>query len=342
MPLQQIDEQKSTPDDVQRTAESILRILLPFHRAEKSHEHHIATCFQDQINQIKYFVENGEPLIFSLPAFPCKSPNLYKVLGHLPDLGELVSLRFLDRICQDVEKVYAPGASVLICSDGHVFGDLIHVSDEHITEYAAELQGMVDQQELTHLELFNLDDVYGDLSYDDKRKLLVSDYGESIEDLRAEVHEDERTLAIYRGMTRFVFEDTLGPDYTGTRSALLRDSRRRAYGVLQRSRAWSQLVDQSVRSVRLSIHPHACGTPKFGIMLLEAADSWLTPWHSVAVRQGPRVVLKKRAEAEQTARLVTIGGRPSHFVVRYRNHADDSDRAPRSVALSETAASNGG
>jgi pyoverdine/dityrosine biosynthesis protein Dit1 len=296
--------------------EPILRLLLPWHREDHQHDHEMDACFGPQLSQIEQFVRDGAPLVFTLPAFPCKSPNPRKVLGHLPDLGELLSLQFLQRLCSDVAAQYPPGARLLICSDGHVFGDLIRVPDEHITEYGTALRELVEREKMGCIDLFNLDEVYGDRSYDEKRQLLTAGHGEPIEDLAAEVRSDERALATYRGITRFLVEDGMGPAYTGTKAALLRESRRRAYGVIQRSRAWSRLIDQHIeRSVRLSIHPQQCGTPKFGIRLLDIDDSWLTPWHSAAVRVGPRVALMKRAKAEHVGRLVMAAGRPSHYVI---------------------------
>jgi len=79
------------------------------------------------------------------------------------------------------------------------------------------------------------------------------------------------------GMFAFAVEDTA--DFTGTRSALQRECRKRACGVIQRSRAWGDLIaEHHPRSVRLSIHPQPIGTPKFGIRLLDAPNAWTTPW----------------------------------------------------------------
>lgn len=300
---------------VSTRARQILDLLLPLRREEQTHDHHPTDCFAAQLAQIESMVRDGEPLLFTLPSFPCKSPNLGKVLGHLPDYGELLALRSLQRLCERVTEVYAPGATLLICSDGHVFADLIRVPDGHISEYTAELRQMIEDEGLDRIGVYTLGDVYGDIGHDTQRALMSSQYATSLQTLRSEVKSDERSLALYRGITRFMVEDAMGGVFNGTKSALLRDSRKRAYGVIQRSRAWSDLVDDRIeRSVRLSIHPQACRTAKFGIRLLDIRDSWMTPWHSVAVKSGDRVVLMKRAAAEEIGRLVVVGGRPSHFV----------------------------
>ncbi|WP_059008229.1 L-tyrosine/L-tryptophan isonitrile synthase family protein [Streptomyces specialis] len=294
----------------------IIRLLLPHRRTTEAPATAPDTpeAFPWQARRLARFVASGDPVVFALPGFPCKSPNPEKVLGHLPDEGERLSLRFLDDLCARVRQVYAPGARVLICSDGHVFGDLIHVPDEHIDAYGDALRRMIADEGLGHLDTFDLRDVYGDgLSYDEKRRLVSRQHAPTLEELRAEVRADATTLAMYRGITRFLVADTV--DFAGSRSALQRDCRRRAYGVIQRSRAWGGLIDEHhPRAVRLSIHPQPRGAAKFGIRLLDAADAWTTPWHAAVLRRpGGGPVLMPRAEAERLGRLVHRDGRPSHF-----------------------------
>jgi len=50
-----------------------------------------------------------------------------KVLGHLPDLGEELSLLRLDSLTRDIAGVYYPGAIITIATDGALFnGRLLH------------------------------------------------------------------------------------------------------------------------------------------------------------------------------------------------------------------------
>lgn len=141
---------------------------------------------------------------------------------------------------------------------------------------------------LERLSVFDLRDVLGGLPHDAKRAHVHGRYAPPLDALRAEIRADDHALALYRGITRFLVEDTAG--HRGTRSALQRACRQRAYGVIQRSRAWGDLIaDHHSHSVRLSIHPQPVGAPKFGIRLLDAPDAWTTPWHSTAcaARTGP-------------------------------------------------------
>lgn len=295
-------------------ATEILNLLLPHHRTTDRVPVPVsAEAFPHQLRRISAFVREGAPLVFTLPGFPCKSPNPAKVLGHLPDQGERLSLTFLNTLCTQIERIYPPGARLIICSDGHVFGDLIDVPDDHIDAYADDLRIQIGRTGLHRLSVFDLRDVLGDLPHDTKRTHIHERYAPTLEALRAEIRADDQALALYRGITRFLVEDTA--DWTGTRSALQRACRKRAYGVIQRSRAWGTLIaEHHPGAVRLSIHPQPTGAPKFGIRLLDAPDAWTTPWHSAAVRRSDGTwALMPRAEAARMGRLVRQGGRDSHF-----------------------------
>ncbi|PAZ14010.1 pyoverdine biosynthesis protein PvcA [Streptomyces sp. SA15] len=307
MPLTTAPDPRSTG-----ISAAILRLLLPYHRTT-DHAPATAEAFRHQRRRIDGFVNEREPVVFTLPGFPCKSPNPAKVLGHLPDQGERLSLTFLHTLCMNIERIYAPGARIVICSDGHVFGDLIGVPDDRIDAYSDELRAVIRALDLHHLSVFDLRDVLGDLPHDTQRARVHDQYAPTLEALRAEVRTDADTLALYRGITRFLVDDTA--DFTGTRSALQRECRKRAYGVIQRSRAWGALIaEHHPRAVRLSIHPQPVGAAKFGIRLLDVPDAWTTPWHSAALRDSEgRWTLMPRARAERLGRLVHRHGRPSHF-----------------------------
>lgn len=293
-------------------ATEILNLLLPHHRTTDPVPAP-GEAFPHQLRRISAFVRDGAPIVFTLPGFPCKSPNPAKVLGHLPDQGERLSMAFLDTLCTKIERIYSPGARVIICSDGHAFGDLIGVPDDHIDAYADDLRIQIGQMGLRKLSVFDLRDVLGDLTHDTKRTHIHERYAPTLEALRAEIRADDQALALYRGITRFLVEDTA--DWTGTRSALQRACRQRAYGVIQRSRAWGTLIaEHHPRAVRLSIHPQPIGAPKFGIRLLDAPDAWTTPWHSAALhRTDGSWTLMARTMAAEMGRLVQRGDRASHF-----------------------------
>ncbi|WP_261801738.1 isocyanide synthase family protein [Streptomyces sp. ISID311] len=301
--------------DVQAVCAAVLAVLLPHRRTLDAGHGDTPDAFPAQLRQLAGPVAAGEPIVFTLPGFPCKSPNPAKVLGHLPDEGERLALRFLDGLCARIAAVHPPGARMVICSDGHVFSDLIQVPDRDIDAYADALRTLLHDEGLTQLDVFDLRDVYGqELSHDAKRTLVHERYAPALETLQSLTRTDEPTRRLYQGITRFLFEDSVS--FAGTRSARQRSARRRAYGVMQRSRAWGDLIAaHHPGAFRLSIHPQPRGSAKFGIRLLDAPDVWLTPWHSCVLEHADgRRELLHRADAERLGRPVLRQGRPSHFV----------------------------
>lgn len=300
-------------------ASNILRVVMEHQRLAAETgcaSHPCDSCMEVHRERVMRFVARGNPVQFVLPAFPAKSPNKSKVLGAAPDLAERLSLEFLCDICDQVRQIYRHGARIIICSDGRVFSDLVHISDSNVTRYQAELRSIIDAVGPDSLDLFNLDDEYPGRTHTTMRQMLMGRYGEDLVVLKQEVRAGGEQLKLYRGITRFLVEDADTPDYHGSRAALQRECRERAYGVIQRSKAWGNLVaERFPDAVRLSIHPQSCGSAKLGIRLVEASENWLTPWHGTAVDVGGRFVLMKRYQAEAMgATLVYVGGRPSHYM----------------------------
>ncbi|MGH3314057.1 MAG: L-tyrosine/L-tryptophan isonitrile synthase family protein, partial [Streptomyces sp.] len=276
-------------------------------------------CRDTQADVIEAFVLANRPVRLVLPAFPGKSPNRAKVLGTLPDMAEELALGFLDSLTGRIRQLYPPGAEIVICSDGRVFSDAVRIPDDDITAYHRELRTMIAALPHRAVSLFTLDEVpeFAGLGHDDMRTVLTERHAVPLDELRGRVRQGE-DVPLYRAITRFLFEDGNTPEYTGSRAALQRDARTRAYVVIQRSKAWGDfLARRFPGSVRLSIHPQPCSAAKLGIRLGESTGAWLTPWHGVAVDTGGRLVLMKRAEAEGLdCDLVERGGRPSHYVLR--------------------------
>jgi pyoverdine/dityrosine biosynthesis protein Dit1 len=85
--------------------------------------------FDSFIPIVRAQVKKQEPIRMILPAFPFKSPNVRdKVLGTLPDLGEQLALVHLNGLCENIARIYEPGADVYISSDGLVYnGEFNHL-----------------------------------------------------------------------------------------------------------------------------------------------------------------------------------------------------------------------
>lgn len=308
-----------------------LRILAPFmsfRRVTKSEaacdRSECRACTSWHLPKILAAVLENRPVTFVLPAFPGKSPNTQKVLGPLPDYAERLSLRFLGQLCRRVRRIYAPGVRFILCSDGRVFSDLVGMKESHVTAYQLEISRLIKELSLPDISTFNLDHVYGELSFFQMRDELMKRYGSSSELLKHRVRVGKNPLAtleeqeanrMYRGITRFLFEDSLFPEQTKSRTALQKEARGKAYDVIRRSNAWSELIaERFPEAVRLSIHPQPCGAKKLGIRLV-GNESWMTPWHGVAVETPSGNVLLKRSEAEALGATLVYAAnrRPSHY-----------------------------
>jgi pyoverdine/dityrosine biosynthesis protein Dit1 len=319
---------ESNTNEVVEIATKLLIDVMQFRRIAGAHPScsgpSCPECLAPHLAKVIAAVENNQPVTFVLPAFPGKSPNSNKVLGPLPDMAERLALEFLGSLCKRLRRFYAPGARVILCSDGRVFSDVVGMEEEHVTAYQDEVSRLIVELGLSDvISTFNLDDLFGKLSFTEMREQLMGRHAQSLDALQCKVRlggkpgsdrESDDAQRMYCGITRFLVEDAARPEQTMSKTAIQKDCKARAYEVIRRSNAWSGLVEsQFPDAVRLSIHPQACGATKLGIRLLNA-ESWMTPWHGVAVKVADRFFLLKRSQAEALgATVVQLAGRPSHF-----------------------------
>jgi pyoverdine/dityrosine biosynthesis protein Dit1 len=302
-----------------KTAEKILRLLFRHRRLQDDAgacaKDPCSACLAIHLPHVRRFVRAKEPIHAVLPAFPAKSPSPRKTLGSRPDLAEEVSLAFLQSVCDAVRDIYPPGMRLTICSDGRVFGDLVGVADDDVTCYGRELAALIRERGARSLDVFRMEDLFEGDDFPAMRARLAKHYAEAVEAIEERTRQHESHRRLFNGIQRFLFEDRLGLDGGKSRTKLRSEARDDAYRVIQRSNAWGRLVTECFPgALRLSIHPQPPHSEKIGILLAEADDVWLTPWHAVALRSGKKVRLVHREEAERLgARLVERDGRPSHF-----------------------------
>src|SRR5262249_32595007 len=122
-------------------------------------------CFSLHRTRVKHFLRANQSLHFVLPAFPAKSPSRRKTLGPLPDMAEELALRYLADVCDELRGLHAPGARVTICSDGHVFSDLVGVSDEDVTAYGKQIAALIESLGLPSLDTFDMADLYEGIDF---------------------------------------------------------------------------------------------------------------------------------------------------------------------------------
>jgi pyoverdine/dityrosine biosynthesis protein Dit1/AcrR family transcriptional regulator len=264
------------------------------------------------LGRIEALMASRERIQLVLPAFPAKAPNAEKVLGKLPDAAESLALESLAELLEEIREAYPPGGELVICSDGHVFADVVGVSDADVRAYRRALEAMIDELATEHIKFFGLEDAFGEVSASKARELLLASYGDTEAAVRARAKGSPIHAAQVDGIHRLLFEDEVvrAPKQSRTQSRNV--TRARAYEVVRRSDAWGNLVATAFpQAVRLSIHPQPDVSPKIGIALLATTDAWLTPWHGVALFEGDRARLVHRRDAERLgAVVVEEDGRP--------------------------------
>ncbi|KAL4912122.1 Pyoverdine/dityrosine biosynthesis protein-domain-containing protein [Aspergillus aurantiobrunneus] len=255
------------------------------------------------INKAYSFIKDGKRIELCLPAFPCKSSNPQKVAGISPDAAEYLALGHLHNFVAQVSRIYAPGATLWIISDGHVFSDNIGVDDALVDSYGETLAAEYHRRfarttskgliQFTGLEdlFFSFPEATAAFSTEmlhdvslpqpietvrtesaQKCRLLLEKVGgidrEHLRELINNKHKD--TLSLYQGQSRFMLEDL--STYLAERNIGSKAKKRVASAVaaemIARNHAYSNLVELLFpHHIRLSIHAHTNSGPKFGIRL---------------------------------------------------------------------------
>lgn len=274
-----------------------------------------ARCLVLHLPRVVRAVAAREPVRMVLPGFPAKSPSPEKTLGPLPDKAEELALASLDGLCREIRDVYPPGAEITVCSDGHVFADLVGVPDDTVTAYGRALSQLLNEMAIASIGTFSMGDLFEAASWETMREQLNRHYAEPRERIEERTRLFEPHRQRFNGIHRFLVEDRAGLEAGRSASQLRKECKRLAYDVILRSDAWGRLLsDCFPAALRLSIHPQGPHSEKVGILLGDAGDAWLTPWHAVALEENGRFRLEKRRDAEALgARLVEEKGRPSHF-----------------------------
>jgi len=228
-----------------------------------------------------------------------------------------MALSFLQDLCCTIKEIYPHGAKLVICSDGHVFSDLVGVADETVTQYGYSIKNTIEKNALSHLDIFNLNHAFADDDFSVMREHLLTQFATPLEQLKYKLKHTLDGRILFNGIHRFMFEDQLVLNKSASRNAIRRYSKQLVYQVIQRSNAWGKLIKHYFpHALRLSIHPQRPRSDKIGIKLLKTANIWRTPWHGVVLETGKETILTTRKHAEQLgAELITHQGQPSHYKI---------------------------
>lgn len=283
----------------------------------QSCDHQCQACELRLTKGVLAFIKHQQPIVLVLPAFPAKSGNRDKTLSALPDLGEQLAIARLNQMAAKISAIYKPGAKVIICSDGHVFSDIVQVSDQAVDEYQQAIKQLCQNKQYQHIQFFDLYDYYGQKTLPEIRAQLTENFGQSVSEIRQQVQQVEDEKKLFNGLHRFLYEDLKYFYPSKSRSAIQKLAKDKAYLTIQRSHAWSQLVaNQFSYSIRLSIHPHDCHSNKITVQLIKSKNPWATPWHNVVVKTACGIQLLKKAQAIKLgAKLKSANTMDAHYAL---------------------------
>ncbi|ETS80547.1 hypothetical protein PFICI_08076 [Pestalotiopsis fici W106-1] len=315
--------------EVDRVVGLIMDILEKFSLVEPGNTEYVGRkVFSPRVRR---HVICGHEIPMVLPAFPSKSINFRdKVLGTLPDLGEELALDRLNDLCSQIQKIYRPGAMVLIATDGACYNDLTGVSDSNLWEYGATLRAMVAKKGyhcIKFARFMNLLGLYTEpvmtketfcRLLQPSRESLMQRYLPPNFDVNVCIREDPDYHDTYNAYARFLKKDlafgairdamTSGKKYKAKVNQTAKD-------MITRGVAYAALIrEQCPEHVRLSIHPSTGLTKIFIALVPQPGSVSMSPWHcAVAVDVQGRFKTGHKSVWQETHDLVYKSNRPYFF-----------------------------
>lgn len=295
----------SFPKIVKNDGQDYGKMVTDFFAAElknsiKEDEWETGNGYEYFLKRVRYYTNRNLKIEAVLPAFPCKSSNMQKVNGCVPDKGEELALRTLLKFTKDVEAFYPPGMRIWIVSDGHVFSDCIGVDDDKVDDFSALLhklfKGIAPESE--NIGFVGLKDVFfngaGASRFNNKwvseielkhycgtkinpdaelcRQILMMGCDTDCGKLKTQIEiPNHPRLHLYRGFSRFMVEDLcLLPFFeNASRKYFKRTVCKVAFEMIKRNDAYSNLVELIFpHHLRFSIHAHTNSGPKYGIKVV--------------------------------------------------------------------------
>ncbi|GAA5645648.1 L-tyrosine/L-tryptophan isonitrile synthase family protein [Vibrio proteolyticus] len=264
--------------------------------------------------QISDCVTQRKPITLLLPAFPCKTNNLDKVLGHLPDLGEYRVLRKFIQAIRDIQSVYSPGVMLYIFSDYHTFSDYIHVDLEHHYRYSDGLRNMVENMnasdcvKIINFEHFPAFDDLNEYQYFSGLKQRFGDPAYEQDFARLKQH-DHAMHCTYLGLKKFMHQDQKHVLVTLSHKARRERLSEMAKGMMVQGRALDNFLNAYFsHAIRLSIHEHPMQGHKYSLFLFEER-AFKTPWHTCVLfdaRRGEFVIDTQQQHRQQEGVIVPV------------------------------------
>lgn len=263
--------------------------------------------------RILKFVENNEPIKFSMLGYPFKSGNTHdKVLGAEPDMAEYKSFENFAKFNKIMKQIYTPGVTMSIISDGYIFSDVFGVPDKQVEVYNEITRDM--SLIAPAVKMYDGTDFYGHSTPEVMREKVMLQYGITHERLTQRILTDLNVNELYRGMIIFMQEENKQKQYPSN-TQREKAAKILAREAMLRNEAYSTLIQHEFDDhIRLSMHNSTNDGVKFSFKLLEG-NSKYSPWHSALLMHKDNTfeTIHKIDAINAGHELVYVNNKPEYF-----------------------------
>jgi pyoverdine/dityrosine biosynthesis protein Dit1 len=332
----------------QRPARALARVMLNARKPSKNgcSSPTCPECLDKLEARLFTYVKSGLPMTLVVPSFPFKIPLPSKTLASRADRSEAVAIEAIVRLVDQINAIHAPGASVVIGSDGLVFLPVrsragFDLDLDAVKAYANDVTAMIaDAGGAGRVRIAQLDDFYTGTPQE-MVQALVTDHQPLSRDevVRRKIASGSPEPFDLR---TFYTHDLQELRATGRRADLSgkaikeREAPALAAEAMYVSSAWSNLLASNYPgALRLSIHPiclhkTAVGQEKLGIRFGESTPWFaplleqrrhptsISPWRSVWIEDpetGEGCRTTNEGARDLGAELVFVNGHPSHYIL---------------------------
>lgn len=293
-----------------QTVEKILNIFSKYRMATTPSDEFETKGKAHFIDKVNAFVLKNEPVLFSMLGYPYKSMNdRDKVIGKIPDRGELESLINFAHFADDVQAVYQPGLRFSFIQDGFMFNDVQGIPDHTVALYEEQVRDLSKAMPVTW---YGPEDFYAG-SKADIREKIMSQFGITSDELERRILFDYNVNQLYRGITLFMKGDLAILDLPSN-TQLQKKAKIMARELMFRNEAYSALIRSHFSDhIRLSMHQSNNDGTKFSFQLIPGAR--LSPWMAALVvkKDGSLTTLHKKDAIAAGHELVNVNGQPYYF-----------------------------
>ncbi|MDR3290320.1 MAG: isocyanide synthase family protein [Rickettsiales bacterium] len=175
------------------TIENVILTINTFRRKKEGSEKWTINGQKVVREKISNYYDNKEPLQFIIPDFPWKSSNKRdKVMGDIPDDGELLSLYYFDYLMASLSNIYPFDSVMYIFLDSYLFNDLIFIEDKTAKRYINEFKRVA--KNFKHIKLLECKDLFPNAKTSKEiREEYVKKYCWSREETEKRLKEKEKT-----------------------------------------------------------------------------------------------------------------------------------------------------